>query len=32
MEPMIREFYDVMGWDENGLPTEQKLAQLGLLQ
>ena len=32
MEPMIREFYDVMGWDENGQPTEQKLAQLGLLQ
>ena len=31
MEPMIREFYDVMGWDENGKPTEQKLAQLGLL-
>jgi aldehyde:ferredoxin oxidoreductase len=32
MEPMIREFYDVMGWDENGQPTEQKLVQLGLLQ
>ncbi len=32
MEPMIREFYAVMGWDENGLPTEKKLAQLGLLQ
>lgn len=32
MEPMIREFYAVMGWDENGQPTEKKLDQLGLLQ
>jgi aldehyde:ferredoxin oxidoreductase len=31
MEPMIREFYAVMGWDENGRPTEKKLAQLDLL-
>jgi aldehyde:ferredoxin oxidoreductase len=31
MEPMIREFYAVMGWDENGRPTEEKLAQLGLI-
>ena len=31
MEPMIREFYTVMGWDANGRPTEKKLAQLGLL-
>jgi len=31
MEPMIREFYDVMGWDANGRPAEEKLAQLGLL-
>ncbi len=32
MEPMIREFYAVMGWDEKGRPTKEKLAQLGLLQ
>ncbi|MEE4264097.1 MAG: aldehyde ferredoxin oxidoreductase family protein, partial [Desulfobacteraceae bacterium] len=32
MEPMIRQFYAVMGWDEKGRPTEKKLAQLGLLQ
>jgi aldehyde:ferredoxin oxidoreductase len=32
MEPMIREFYAVMGWDENGRPTEEKLGQLDLLQ
>jgi len=31
MEPMIREFYGVMGWDANGWPTEKKLDQLGLL-
>jgi len=31
MVPMIREFYAVMGWDESGRPTEEKLAQLGLL-
>jgi aldehyde:ferredoxin oxidoreductase len=31
MEPMIREFYAVMGWDESGRPTEKKLDELGLL-
>ena len=31
MEPMIREFYAVMGWDEGGQPTEKKLDQLDLL-
>jgi aldehyde:ferredoxin oxidoreductase len=31
MEPMIREFYAVMGWDEKGRPAEKKLTQLGLL-
>jgi len=31
MEPMIQEFYAVMGWDASGRPTEKKLAQLGLL-
>jgi len=31
MEPMIREFYAVMGWDEKGRPAEKKLDQLGLL-
>ena len=30
MEPMIQEFYAVMGWDQNGRPTEKKMAQLGL--
>ena len=32
MEPMIREFYDVMGWDESGRPTEETLGKLGLFQ
>jgi aldehyde:ferredoxin oxidoreductase len=31
MQPMIQEFYTVMGWNENGRPTEEKLAQLGLI-
>ena len=31
MEPMKREFYADMGWDENGRPSEKKLDQLGLL-
>jgi aldehyde:ferredoxin oxidoreductase len=31
MEPMKREFYDLMGWDEQGRPTEKKLSDLGLL-
>jgi aldehyde:ferredoxin oxidoreductase len=31
MEPMIREFYDVMGWDEQGWPTPEKLTHLGII-
>jgi aldehyde:ferredoxin oxidoreductase len=31
MEPMINEFYDVMGWDAQGRPTLEKLAQLGII-
>lgn len=31
MEPMKKEFYEVMGWDEQGQPTEAKLAELGIL-
>jgi aldehyde:ferredoxin oxidoreductase len=30
MEPMVGEFYRLMGWDEKGCPTEQKLAELGI--
>ena len=30
MEPMIREFYEVMGWDGQGHPTPQKLMELGI--
>ena len=30
MEPMKREFYHIMGWDEKGRPTEDKLSDLGL--
>jgi aldehyde:ferredoxin oxidoreductase len=31
MEPMIKEFYDVMGWDLQGQPTPEKLADLGII-
>jgi aldehyde:ferredoxin oxidoreductase len=30
MEPMIKEFYDVMGWDRQGQPTPEKLAELSI--
>jgi aldehyde:ferredoxin oxidoreductase len=30
MEPMKHEFYKVMGWDEKGRPTREKLAELGI--
>ncbi len=31
MEPMIQEFYSLMGWDEQGRPTTEKMAQLNIL-
>jgi aldehyde:ferredoxin oxidoreductase len=30
MEPMTREFYDIMGWDETGRPGAGKLCELGI--
>jgi aldehyde:ferredoxin oxidoreductase len=30
MEPMIHEFYTLMGWDDHGRPTPDKLKQLGI--
>ncbi|MGD8521979.1 MAG: aldehyde ferredoxin oxidoreductase family protein [Desulfobacterales bacterium] len=30
MEPMIREFYRIMGWDERGYPGSEKLKEFGL--
>jgi aldehyde:ferredoxin oxidoreductase len=30
MEPMKQEFYKIMGWDETGHPTAEKLAELGI--
>ena len=30
MEPMKKEFYSIMGWDEQGRPTAGKLAELGI--
>jgi len=31
LEPMLREYYHARGWDENGVPTEQKLKDLELV-
>ncbi|MGE5618813.1 MAG: aldehyde ferredoxin oxidoreductase family protein [Sphingomonadaceae bacterium] len=31
LEPMVRQFYAAMGWDEEGRPTPEKLRELGLL-
>ncbi len=28
---MLKHYYEVRGWDENGIPTEQKLKELGLI-
>jgi aldehyde:ferredoxin oxidoreductase len=30
LDQMLPEFYRLRGWDENGVPTDAKLAQLGL--
>ena len=32
MEPMIQEFYAAMGWNEQGHPTPEKLAELGIFE
>lgn len=29
-EPLLREYYRVRGWDERGIPTKEKLRELGL--
>jgi aldehyde:ferredoxin oxidoreductase len=31
MEPMKKEFYSVMGWNEQGRPTPEKLSELGIV-
>ena len=30
LDQMLPEFYELRGWDENGVPTQEKLASLGL--
>lgn len=32
LEPMLKEYYRTRGWDENGVPTQQKLKDLGLAE
>jgi len=32
LEPMLKEYYRTRGWDENGVPTQQKLTELGLAE
>jgi aldehyde:ferredoxin oxidoreductase len=31
LEEMLPQFYELRGWDENGVPSEAKLAELGLI-
>ncbi|MDA8228728.1 MAG: hypothetical protein M0T74_13725, partial [Desulfitobacterium hafniense] len=30
LEPMLREYYEIMGWDEEGRPSKEQIEQLGL--
>ena len=30
LDEMLPEFYELRGWDEDGVPTDEKLAELGL--
>ena len=30
LDPMIDEYYRLMGWDDNGKPTQERLSELGL--
>jgi aldehyde:ferredoxin oxidoreductase len=30
LEPMLDEYYQLMGWDNRGLPTTERLTELGL--
>ncbi|KYO66987.1 aldehyde ferredoxin oxidoreductase family protein [Thermovenabulum gondwanense] len=30
LDTMLREYYEVRGWDEEGIPTEEKLKELGI--
>jgi aldehyde:ferredoxin oxidoreductase len=30
LDKMLKEYYRLRGWDENGIPTEKKLKELGL--
>lgn len=30
LDKMLEEYYRLRGWDENGIPTEKKLRELGL--
>jgi aldehyde:ferredoxin oxidoreductase len=32
LEPMLKEYYRGRGWDENGMPTQKKLTELGLAE
>jgi aldehyde:ferredoxin oxidoreductase len=32
LEPMLKEYYRTRGWDENGVPTQKKLIELGLAE
>jgi aldehyde:ferredoxin oxidoreductase len=31
LDKMLDEYYDLRGWDENGIPRKEKLEELGLV-
>ena len=30
LEPTLRKYYELRGWDENGVPRREKIVELGL--
>ncbi|MBA7560274.1 hypothetical protein ES708_01897 [subsurface metagenome] len=32
LDVLLPEYYELRGWDKNGIPTPEKLAQLGLTE
>ena len=32
LEPMLNDYYRIMGWDDNGVPTPERLDRLGLAE
>jgi aldehyde:ferredoxin oxidoreductase len=32
LQPMLDEYYSIMGWDAKGIPTPERLRELGLTE